>query len=304
MLGAGLIVSRFAHYGAVLALFGGALFPVYAGSGLPSTEVRLGAWLRRMLAAAAILSLASGAAWFLLTAASMAGDLKSALDLGVLATVVRSTDFGPLWLARLALILVVLLTLRAPRNRPARSVIAVSGLSVAALATTGHARMPGGWGGAFHALADATHLLAAGVWLGGLWPLGVCLAWASRTPDTADDLDAGRMLSRFSGIGYLAVGVLVVSGVVNSSYLVGSPGRLFGSDYGRLLLAKVALFIAMAALAAANRFWITPALLSGQSAGDPRWLFRMRRHVLFEQLLGIAVIAVVSVLGTTEPGAG
>jgi putative copper resistance protein D len=304
MLGGGLIVSRFVHYAAVLALFGGALFPIYAGSGLPSTEARLAAWLRHTLAAAAILGLASGVAWFLLTAASMAGDLKSAIDLGVLATVVRSTNFGPLWLARLALILLALLTLWKKRNLPERTVSAVSGLAVAALAATGHARIPGGWGGAFHALADATHLLAAGAWLGGLWPLGVCLVWARRTPDTTDDLDAGRMLSRFSGIGLAAVSVLVISGVVNSAYLVGSLDGLFASDYGRLLLAKVVLFMAMATLAAANRFWITPALLSGQSAGDPRWLVRMRRHVLFEQILGIGVLAVVSVLGTMEPSAG
>jgi putative copper resistance protein D len=299
MLDAGLIVSRFVHYVAVLALFGGALFPLYAGDSVDPTPTP---WNRRWLAAAAVLAFASGIAWFFLTTASMAGDPSSAFDASALMTVITSTDFGPLWLVRMALILATLwLTAASPRRAPRWTAPLVAGLALAALAGTGHARVPDGWRGIVHVAADGAHLLAAGIWLGGLWPLGLALAGSARTAGTDDDVPVGLLLSRFSGVGYLAVGTLVLTGAISAWLLVGSLGQLIGSSYGRMLLAKVAIFLAMVGLAVANRFWVTPALMSGRSAGDARWIGRVRRHVLLEQALGIGIIAIVSVLGTTEP---
>jgi putative copper resistance protein D len=299
VLEAGLTVSRFAHFAAMLALFGGALFPFYAG-GIETERSTL--WLRRWLTAAAALALISCVAWFLLTTASMAGDLAAALDPAALRTVITSTDFGPLWLAQLALVLVVLgLVAAQPRRVPSWAAALVSGVAPAALAETGHARATSGWLSPVHVVADAAHLLAAGIWLGGLWPLGLALARHRSAAGTKDDLAVGALLSGFSGVGYLAVAVLALTGLVNAWFLVGSVDRLRTSAYGRLLLAKLALFLIMASLAAANRFWITPALASERSADAPRWLTRVRRHVAFEQALGVAVIAVVSALGTLEP---
>ena len=42
--------------------------------------------------------------------------------------------------------------------------------------------------------------------------------------------------------------------------LVGSLQALIGTDYGRLLVLKIALFAGMLAIAAANRFVVTPRL--------------------------------------------
>ena len=111
------------------------------------------------------------------------------------------------------------------------------------------------------------------------------------------------MLTRFSGIGYLAVAVLVASGLVNSRYLVGSIDGLWTSAYGRLLVLKLALFGAMAALAGANRFWITPRLRASDAGSVEPWLKRIRQHVAIELVLGVLVVAVVSLLGTLEPPA-
>ena len=72
------------------------------------------------------------------------------------------------------------------------------------------------------------------------------------------------------------------------------------TTYGRLLAFKLALFAAMLALAAANRFWITPALAQ-QTDDAPRWVARLRRHVFAEQALGLAVLMLVGVLGAQAP---
>src|SRR5262249_57226864 len=65
---------------------------------------------------------------------------------------------------------------------------------------------------------------------------------------------------RFSTLGLISVGLLIATGVVNGWTLAGSVPALIGTDYGRLLLAKVALFLAMVSGAAINRLRLTPRL--------------------------------------------
>ncbi len=303
MLAAGLIVSRFIHFTAVLALFGGALFPLYAVRGVRTdAPPRFGAGPPWMLIASSLAALVSGVSWFAFTAASMSGTLAAAADPSVLATVLEATDFGVLWLGRLGLIgaLVVLILLNRRGKQGSWTTAFFAGLALASLAGTGHARTTEGWNGLLHILADAAHLLAAGVWLGGLWPLGFAVTHP-RQGGTLDGREIAAMLTRFSGIGYVAVAALVASGLVNSWYLVGSIGNLTSAPYGRLLLAKLALFAGMAVLAAANRFWITPRLAKGAPDSAETWLPRLRRHIAGEQAVGLLVIAIVSVLGSLQP---
>ena len=65
---------------------------------------------------------------------------------------------------------------------------------------------------------------------------------------------------------------------------------------GRLLAFKILLFIAMVAVASVNRFRLAPRI-----SDDPAALRALRRTVALEQSLGLAVLAVVSVLGTWPP---
>lgn len=303
MLGAGLIVSRALHYAALLALFGGALFPFYAFASAEAPQAqRLIKSLRPLQVFSALIALASGLGWFAFTAAAMAGRLPGAVDPRVWLSVMQSTDFGALWLGRLALIVVVLIVV-AVRPRPAPwSWIAptLAALALASLAGTGHARTPDGWSGAVHALADVIHLVAAGVWLGGLWPLGVSVAWS--TSDRSDEVAATReMLTRFSGVGYLAVASLVASGLANTWFLVRSIRLLTSTPYGLLLLLKIVFVVGMGMLAVANRFWITPRLTEPASPAIAERLHRLRSNVLAEQALGLVVVAIVAILGTLQP---
>jgi copper resistance protein D len=71
---------------------------------------------------------------------------------------------------------------------------------------------------------------------------------------------------RFSTLGIVSVGVLVATGIINSWVLVGSVPALVGTDYGRLLLVKVALFFVMMAIAGVNRLRLTPRLVQAPSA--------------------------------------
>ncbi|MFI4935623.1 MAG: copper homeostasis membrane protein CopD [Caulobacterales bacterium] len=287
MLAAGLIGARFVHFAATLLVFGGALFPLYAGHGVKARR-----WALIVLS---LLGLLSGIAWFALTTASMAGDVHAAIEPETLAAVLTATDFGPLWVARLVLIgaaIGLMLPKTAGRWRD-WAVAVVAGLALASLAGTGHARVNPGALGLLHMGADALHLIAAGAWLGGLAGLGAALA----TPGAKAPL-----VRRFSGAGYVAVGTILLTGAVNSWLLAGNPLTVFASDYGRLLALKVALFLLMAALAATNRFRVTPKLAAGDAEGA--WLAHLKRNVVAEQGLGILILAVVSVLGTMAPATG
>lgn len=301
MLAAGLIASRFIHYAAAMALFGASLFPLYAGRET-SLGDRLSSWTTRLSFVAAIVALAGGLGWFAFTTASMAGSLASAVDPAVIGQVVAATDFGPLWLARMGLVLAIAVVAASRRTStfPTRFMAVISGLMLISLAGTGHARETQGWAGPVHIAVDAAHLAAAGVWLGGLAPLGWVLAQCARTGAA---MDAERVLLRFSGVGYLAVAALVATGLVNAWLLVKSPGALIATTYGRLLSAKVAIFLVMAGLAAVNRFRLTPRLGGPATPSTARTLNRLRLHVAAEQGLGLLVLAIVSALGTLDPAA-
>jgi len=144
------------------------------------------------------------------------------------------------------------------------------------------------------------HLLAAGAWLGGLLPLGMVVV-SCRMKQLSDD-DTVFMLSHFSSMAYVAVAALLASGSINSWFLVGSLSTLIGTGYGELLLLKLGLFGLMLCLAASNRFWLVPALAKSPiSSQSELALARLRRHIVAEQILGVLVVGIVSLLGTSSP---
>ena len=116
----------------------------------------------------------------------------------------------------------------------------------------------------------------------------------AKTPAKAE------LLQRFSGIGTIAVAALVVSGLVNSWFEVDSIEGLVITPYGRWLLLKIGLFLAMAGLAIANRFWLVPRLAELPAISEPS-LARIRQHIALEQTLGFFVLGAVALLGTLEP---
>lgn len=174
--------------------------------------------------------------------------------------------------------------------------------ALASFAWTGHAASGEGLQSGLHKASTVTHILAATVWLGAL---GLFLSRLVAPQAAGRDYRqrTAQLLSRFSGIGSVAVAALVITGVSNT-VLVAGPGRLISTletAYGGWLIVKLALFAGMAGLAALNRFVLAPALarrLTDQAAG------RIRLAVLAEAGLGAGVVACVVVLGITPPHSG
>jgi hypothetical protein len=90
---------------------------------------------------------------------------------------------------------------------------------------------------------------------------------------------------------------LLVSGLINSWNLLGGPRDLVTTDYGRLVALKIALFVAMVAIAAVNRLYLTPRL------PDPAAWRALERNTFAEICLGLCVLLCVGILGTLPPTA-
>lgn len=113
-----------------------------------------------------------------------------------------------------------------------------------------------------------------------------------------------RALAGFAAIGSILVALLIVTGAVNGMFLVGFDAlwSLGTTLYGQLLVAKIALFAAMLGLAASHRFRLTPALGAALEQGDAAGAAStLRRSLVVETLLALAILALVAWLGTLAP---
>ncbi|MGI5426912.1 copper resistance CopC/CopD family protein [Streptomyces sp. CA-179760] len=177
----------------------------------------------------------------------------AAFDASALGRTLTSRP-GLALLARLAVLLLTaafLLWLAKRRERQEPPAVLAAGTALAAaLALT--------WAAAEHASAgiqvplamtsSVLHLLATGVWLGGLVALLLTLRRSSGEELT-------EVVPRFSRIAFASVTVLVVTGVYQSWRGLGSVSALSGTSYGRLLLAKLVAVTVLVLAAGYSRRW-------------------------------------------------
>jgi copper resistance protein D len=309
MLIALLIIARTAHIGAMVLLAGTFTFKVVTlgPAGQPDSDDfhELQRRLLRLARWSLVAALLSALLWFWLEVANMSGlSFTRAFSTTAWQTVLFETKFGRVWQLRIGLIALAF-ALVAPglAQAQARHALPIAGVLVSvvllvSLAGISHAAaarvQPLGL------LADALHLCAASAWIGGLLPLAIFLT------RTRASLSLGErallVLRRFSKLSLICVGVLIVSGLSNSWLLVGSIHALLTTRYGWLLLAKLAAFGVLVGLGARNRFIIKAKLTRAAMGSD--LLTQLRRSLICETCLGLAVVAIVACLGVTPPARG
>jgi copper resistance protein D len=301
-----LIIARAMHIGASILLAGIFTFDVIilspatrrSSSDFHEVERRL----FRLAVWSLLAALLSALLWFWLEVASMNElSLKDAFSTTAWQSVLFETQFGRAWGLRLGLIAVtfVLVASALAQIQARRALIVVLWLASVVLlvspAWISHAAAatvrP------FGVIGDMIHLCAAGLWIGGLVPLAIFLTRVRASFSLGEMLPG--ILRRFSTLSLCCVSVLVVSGISNSWLLVGSVYALFTTDYGRLLLVKLTSFAILVVFGARNRFLVKAKV---QKAGaDPDLLAQLRRNVLCEAYLGVAVVVIVACLGVTPP---
>jgi copper transport protein len=99
------------------------------------------------------------------------------------------------------------------------------------------------------------------------------------------------------------VALLALTGIIQSLSLVASFSALVETAYGRLVLAKIALLLALVALGAYNQRRSLPRLRRLAAGGEEpgRVSTLLRRAVAWEVGLIVVVLGVTSVLVATTP---
>lgn len=149
--------------------------------------------------------------------------------------------------------------------------------------------------------AVSIHLLAALLWLGGMFFLGAVGAPVLRSvqPAALRQQLFHQLGTRFRSIGWVAIGVLVATGVLilelrgmlRWSGVLGSS-EFWASGFGHALAAKLVAVVAMIVASLVHDFIIGPA--AGRApAGSPRSLVLRRRAALLARANAIVGIIVV-----------
>lgn len=299
-----LIGVRHGLYAALMVLFGMACFALYA---LRGDERHSAFEVPRWLTWSAVAGLFLSAALLVLMAAGMAGTTPVDVDRGTIIMVATAPGVGTAFLVRIGALLLALLVAQRGASVPALVVVAAAGgLALASLAWNGHGAMGEGGEGWTYLGADIAHLFAAGIWVGALVALVLLVTQQAKRKTRAHLILSHRALHGFSRTGTLAVGALVLTGLINAWVLVGpdNVASLGEALYGQLLLAKLVLFGSMLVLAALNRFRLTPAFAGALNVDDPSAaLMALRRSLAAETACAVTILGLVAWAGTLAPPA-
>jgi copper transport protein len=341
-VGALYAIARFAVFASLALLIGAAAFLVLIWPGgresVGAARLVWAGWIGAVIATVAGIALDGAYAGAL--------PLGDAFKWSVISDVL-DTRFGRVWLLRLVLLLVAIPLLRLLLNRrpvaeyplppwwrPAAVIVAAGLLLTPGI--SGHA----GSGDLvpLAIIADATHVGAVSLWLGGLV---VLLAVVLRRKNL-DELRT--VVPRYSKLALIAICVIVGTGAFQAWRQLGSLSDFRDTDYGKLLAAKLIAFGALIITAAfsreiVNRRFRSPRPVTSPpprvpvTAGGPplppdagesdggdgadgpddgmdemdeaerdEWEMRnLRRHVGLETLIAVVILSIAALLVNAAP---
>lgn len=261
--------------------------------------------LRVLLLTAAGAGAVSAVLGVILEAASAAGvSFFRALD-GTILGDVLDTRFGAFWAIAAGLwVLVGGAAALVPLRRDAVS--AVLALPVLALltlpATAGHSSVQDPvW---LLLPANLLHVAAMAAWVGGLVALLVAVPAATRRLEPGDRTRLlAATLTRFSPVAFVAVCVILATGVAQALVETDAWSELLDTAFGRAVLIKFVLLLVLIGLGAVNQRRTVPRLraLAAEGATPGETGVVLRRTLRLEVLLVVVVLAVTGALAGYPP---
>jgi len=242
------------------------------------------------------------------------------------------TRYGQMGLARLALLLLAIPILRVllardasePRRVPGPWLLAAALFAVLVAATPGLAgHASSGDLVEVAVVTDTIHILAMGLWVGGLVTLGVVVLRRSATVAAIEE-----PIARWSRLALGCVAVLVATGAFQTWRQVGNLTALRSTEFGRMLIIKLLLFAGLLMLATFSREIVRylypdrdpkpggrvpvvaggsdddvePALTKEEIAEYETWeARRLRRSVWAEVAVATVVLVVTALLVNAPP---
>lgn len=233
------------------------------------------------------------AAWVLAAAGLVGMFLAERSSVGVSAGELLSSDRGELLIIRAVSLGIAGLAVAYVASRGSRmSLVALGVVTAGAMAVHAYAGHAGAaaslrW---LHVGTQWIHILAVGIWVGGL-------VWLWRGTRGRESDEQTAAVARFSLIAGFALAAVALTGALRAVNEVGfSPGRLFDTGFGLTVVAKVVLAGGLIAVGAYNRYRLVPAL----KTGSPR-LRTLRRTVGSEILLAAGIFGITGVMAGLAP---
>lgn len=276
---------RWLAYLAMTTLFGGFAFflfvlkPSFAGAANLSGEEKseaLGRAEKRFVGLAflclALLGVAALAGLVLQTSTVLDASVAQSFAPSNFWKILSQTAYGTPWflqIAALTAIFVIVLLIARRKSEASlnsapgaptlwRTGLFFSALLLGTLSLTGHA-----WAAqkvyALAVASDWLHLVAAGVWVGGVFQLALILPKSVAAFSSLARLSVlAGVIPRFSALAVAATLLLALTGIYNSWIHLSSVRDLINTPYGITLLVKILLFLLMLPLGGFNRFFIRP----------------------------------------------
>lgn len=274
------VVVRAFYYVATIGAAGLAMFAIGFGHRLePGEAVRLRRALLGAVAAGLVLSVVALALRVLVLSAG-----ASVVDPDIWVAVMRSRIGDAAWL-RVAGLVLLGAAVMPWRVGPAVAAVGVA-MVLGSYAAMGHSML-------FLprqeiAALVVVHLAVVAFWVGSLLPL----LWVARR---ADGGSAAVLVQDWSRVAVLAVGAMIVSGLLLTWYLTLRVDRIFEAWHGWALASKVLAVLAALGLAGWNRLRHTPALARGEAGAGARLAASIRAEMVLVALAFYAAAEMVSV---------
>ncbi len=220
----------------------------------------------------------------LMTAGNIGGDLQSAFD-PLMINIALSSKAGQSILVLFSGFLFVLLWISLFQNqRPIPGILGFA-LILSSFSLYGHSTI----NGFSSQLLIVLHLGAISFWVGSFLPL------RHSTQGKIEEENLFQLAHQFGVYAVYYIGILLITGLMLGTILVGGKDELLNSNYGKAFLLKLAFVTTLLGIGALNKFRLVPQLKSNNFSHA----IKLRKSINVE--IGILfIILIISSLLTTS----
>jgi putative copper resistance protein D len=220
----------------------------------------------------------------LMTAGNIGGDLQSAFD-PLMINIALSSKAGQSVLVLFFGFLFVLLWISLFQNqRPIPGILGFA-LILSSFSLYGHSTI----NGFSSQLLIVLHLGAISFWVGSFLPLRYS------TQGKIEEENLFQIAHQFGVYAVYYIGVLLITGLMLGTILVGGIGQLLTSDYGKAFLFKLFFATTLLGIGALNKFRLVPQLKNNNLS----YAIKLRKSINVEISI-LFIILVISSLLTTS----
>ena len=220
----------------------------------------------------------------LITAGNIGGDLRSAVD-PLMISIALSSKAGQSILVLFSGFLIVFLWISYFHKQKFTLGLLGFTLILMSFSLYGHSTI----NGFSSQILIVLHLAAISFWVGSFLPLRYS------TLGKIEEENLYQVAHRFGVFAVYYIGVLLISGLILGTILVGDIEQLLATDYGRAFLVKLGLVTFLVGIGAVNKFRLVPQLKNNNLSH----VIKLRKSINIE--IGILfIILIISSLLTTS----